>query len=212
MIVKVCGMREADNIREVEAAGIDWMGFIFYPASKRYVSAVPAYLPEHARRIGVFVHSEEEEILARVGAFGLGGVQLHGGETPEFCLRLRRLLKERFPQKEIFLIKAFGLSSADDLQATSLYGMCDYFLFDTSTTGYGGSGRRFDWKILEAYAAGVPFLLSGGIGPDNLSQLREFRHPLWQGVDLNSCFEQGSALKDVGKLQRFLSAFLSAQA
>lgn len=211
MIVKVCGMREAGNIRAVEAVGIDWMGFIFYPVSKRYVSDVPAYLPVRARRIGVFVHPEESDVLDKVAAFGLGGVQLHGRETPEYCQRLRRLLKERFPQRDILLIKAFGISSGDDLAATRLYGMCDYFLFDTSVAGYGGSGRSFDWKILREYVAGVPFLLSGGIGPESLAQLRQFSHPLWQGVDLNSCFEQMPALKEVGKLQRFVSAFLSGR-
>ncbi len=208
MIVKVCGMRDADNIRAVEAAGIDWMGFIFYPKSKRYVSAVPAYLPERARRIGVFVQPDVSEVLDKVETFGLGGVQLHGHETPAFCRRLRRLLEERYPRKEILLIKAFGIASAEDLSATGLYGMCHYFLFDTSAAGYGGSGRTFDWKVLDAYAAEVPFLLSGGIGPDHLSQLRAFRHPLWQGVDLNSRFEEAPALKEVGKLRRFLSDFL----
>lgn len=209
MIVKVCGMRDADNIRAVEAVGIDWMGFIFYPESKRYVSSVPAYLPEQARRIGVFVNPAEDEVLDKVAAFGLGGIQLHGNETPDFCLRLRQWLKECFPGKDILLIKAFGISSVDDLSATLSYDMCDYFLFDTSVAGYGGSGRSFDWKILKEYVAEVPFLLSGGIGPDSLTQLGEFHHPRWQGIDLNSCFEQMPALKEVGKLQQFVSAFLA---
>lgn len=82
MIVKVCGLREAANIRDVETVGADWLGFVCYPKSLRYVAGVPDYLPRKARRVGVFVDATLVEIMTRVGQLGLDTVQLHGGESP----------------------------------------------------------------------------------------------------------------------------------
>jgi phosphoribosylanthranilate isomerase len=204
MIVKVCGMRDADNVRAVEQLPIDWMGFIFYPGSKRYVEAMD-YLPERCRRVGVFVNASQGEILDAVERYGLKGIQLHGSESPDFCRELRRAL---WPDPGMILLKAFNIGSEADIEATRHYeGLCDYYLFDTPGPTHGGTGRSFDWSLLEAYTGNTPFLLSGGLGPDSIAKLHHLRHPRWCGVDLNSKFETAPALKDVAVLQEFLGEF-----
>ena len=152
MTVKVCGMREPNNIRAVESSGIDMMGFIFYEQSPRYVGGKPAYLPEKCMRVGVFVDEPEENIMSRVREFGLHAVQLHGRETPAECLSLRN--------EGLTVIKAFSVGNEHDIRSTLSYeDKCDYCLFDTACTGYGGSGKRFDWSLLEHYDGHTPFLL-----------------------------------------------------
>ena len=133
MIIKVCGMREPQNIRAIERLGIDMMGFIFHPASPRYVGSRPDYLPDAATRTGVFVDADAETILRHVEEFGLHAVQLHGNETPDVCRALRRIL----PPHTI-IIKAAPITSEEDLNCTSDYaGTCDYILFETRCTTYG---------------------------------------------------------------------------
>jgi len=200
MIVKVCGMRETDNIRAVEACGIDWMGFIFYDASSRFVDTKPSCLPETVKRVGVFVNTEVETILQTVMMFGLDIVQLHGTGTSEIC----RVLKAH----GITVIKAISIRCPEDILTSIKYdGVCDYFLFDTHCATYGGSGRSFDWSILADYDKNTPFLLSGGITPAHLDALRSFHHPKWVGIDLNSGFEIKPAVKDPHLLQPFIDAF-----
>ena len=200
MIVKVCGMRDADNIRQVEECGADWMGFIFFSRSPRFVAEVPHYLPSKQKRVGVFVNASYDEIKARVEAFGLDAVQLHGAEKADLCMRLRN--------DGLTVVKAFSLRSAADVQQTDGYiGACDYFLFDTPTAAYGGSGRMFDWTLLQAYKGPTPFLLSGGLTPDSLEALVAFSHSQWAGIDLNSGFETQPALKNPQALKSFISKF-----
>lgn len=197
-VIKVCGMREAGNIRLVEAAGADWMGFIFYPPSPRYVSRRPDYLPA-CRRVGVFVDADEACIREHVARFGLQSVQLHGHESPDLCRRLR--------DSGVHVIKAFHAASPCDLLLTTHYERAaDTFLFDTPCAGHGGSGRRFDWQLLHAYTGRTPFLLSGGIGPDCLDALAAFSHPRLLGYDLNSGFETAPAIKDAETLRTFIQA------
>lgn len=200
MIVKVCGMRDADNIRQVEECGADWMGFIFFSRSPRFVADVPKYLPSKQKRMGVFVNASYDDIKAHVAAYGLDAVQLHGAETPDLCMRLH--------DDGLTVVKAFSLRSAADVQQTDGYaGACDYFLFDTPTATYGGSGRMFDWSLLAAYQGSTPFLLSGGLAPDSLDALAAFSHPQWAGIDLNSGFETQPALKNPQALKSFISKF-----
>ena len=126
MIVKVCGMREADNIRAVEALGVDWMGFIFWEHSSRNVCQRPAYLPTKAKRVGVFVDAPLDVVCQHVESFGLDVVQLHGSESPAFLHNLRNALAGA-----VLIVKAFSIATRDDLLQTSLYeGLADYFLFD----------------------------------------------------------------------------------
>lgn len=206
MLVKVCGLRDAANIRAVEALGADWAGFVFYPRSPRYVSAPPAYLPRRCRRVGVFVNAQPDDVADHVRRYGLGAVQLHGDEPPRYCHRLRRLLPPG-----CLLLKAVGIGSAADVDRATAYGpdACDYLLFDTACAGRGGCGRTFDWDLLARYPdrGFPPFLLSGGIGPDALPALARFAHPRWAGVDLNSRFEAAPGLKRTDLLASFIEKF-----
>lgn len=193
-------MRCPENIREVEQAGADWIGFIFFSKSPRYVAEVPAYLPGQAKRIGVFVNEDESGIKERVKAFRLDYVQLHGHEQPDLCQKLQA--------QGIGVIKVFSLKSPEDVQQTLPYeGTADYFLFDTPCTGHGGSGKCFDWSLLDHYSGQTPFLLSGGLSPDSLEALSAFYHPRWAGIDLNSGFETAPALKDALAIRQFIKQF-----
>ena len=195
MIVKVCGMRDAENIRGVEALGIDLMGFIFWPKSSRYVSTLPSYLPEKTKRVGVFVDEKIEVVKKIAQEYALHYIQLHGNETPDYCALL----------KGHKLIKAFNIATADDFVKTKPYEtLVDYFLFDTKGKSVGGNGTKFDWSVLADYHGTTPFILSGGIGPDDAADIRHFRHPQLAGIDLNSRFEIRPALKDIAKLKAFL--------
>ena len=199
MKVKVCGMREAENIREVEALGIDLMGFIFWPKSSRYVSEVPEYMPTSCKRVGVFVDEDPEQVMRIADTYALDIIQLHGSESPEAVRRLHN--------REI--IKAISVKCREDIATYKAYeGMVDYFLFDTKAQLPGGSGQQFDWNILSAYDGKTPFLLSGGIGPEDAKRIRAFHHPQCVGIDLNSRFEQSPGLKDVHKLKTFLQKIM----
>lgn len=198
MIVKVCGMSDAVNIRLAEQLNIDWMGFIFYPPSPRYVERRPDYLPQRQQRVGVFVNADEDFILSRISLFGLQLLQLHGHETPQQCRALREI-------SGLPLIKAFSVRSAADVALTRHYeGAADYFLFDTPTPGVGGSGRSFDHSLLDHYTGATPFLLSGGLGPDSVSHILALHHPQMVGIDLNSRFETAPGIKSIHRLQQFL--------
>ena len=195
MMIKVCGMREADNIREVEALGIDMMGFIFWPKSSRYVSQRPDYLPKRVKRVGVFVDEDLEQVKRLAEDYGLDYIQLHGQESPSYIFQLRGL----------HVIKAFNISTAEDLLQTQPYeGLVDYFLFDAKGKSVGGNGEKFNWDVLDAYQGNTPFLLSGGIGPDDTERVNAFHHPKCIGIDLNSRFELSPGLKDVAKLKEFM--------
>ena len=195
MTIKVCGMRDADNIQAVEQLGIDWMGMIFWPKSSRFVADVPSYLPKQVRLVGVFVDASLVDIRQHVSDYQLDLIQLHGKETPAFAEVL----------KPLSVIKAFNISEAEDLKQTKAYeGIVDYFLFDTKGKVVGGNGEKFDWSVLSSYHGETPFLLSGGIGPDDVEAVNSFRHPKCIGIDLNSRFEQAPALKDISKLRNFI--------
>ena len=203
LLIKVCGMRLSHNIRAVEALGIDLMGFIFYPRSPRYVGPRPDYLPTHCLRVGVFVNAPAGEVEERADDFGLDLIQLHGNESPDYCRRL--------VDSGLQLIKVFSLRSEGDAAATEMYeGLCRYFLFDTPTAQYGGSGTTFDWSLLDAYRGDTPFLLSGGIGPGSAESISRLAHPRLAGIDLNSRFETEPGLKDVGRLRDFIAGVKTA--
>ncbi len=190
-------MRDADNIRDVEALGIDWMGFIFYPKSQRYVNQLPAYLPNSMKRVGVFVNERHETILEKIELFQLDIVQLHGDESPEYCAQLA--------QHDIQILKAFGIADTFPSGKMAEYEeSCHYFLFDTQTSAYGGSGRKFNWDILQNYQGNTPFLLSGGIGVDDAQAIGEFKHNKCIGIDINSKFELSPANKNIQSIQQFI--------
>lgn len=202
MIVKVCGMREPRNVSEVASLGIDWMGFIFYERSPRFFNEETLSLPDSIKRVGVFVNENVQKILQTSEKFRLDYVQLHGTESVDTCKRVIETGRH--------IIKAISVSSAKDIECTERYeGLADYFLFDTKCKGYGGSGNRFDWSVLEQYTGDTPFLLSGGLRPDSLPELLQFHHEKYAGIDLNSGFEISPALKDTGKLKSFIEQYQS---
>lgn len=229
LLIKVCGMRDDDNIREVAQLDIDLMGFIFWPGSKRCVKMIsskagiiPDYSPERLRqagqgaeaagrrsegirRVGVFVDEMPQTILTSIYNYQLQYVQLHGQESPVMIDNLKRtLIPDIAP--DIKVIKAISVSGKDDVARYKDYeGLVDLFLFDTRCPTVGGSGRQFDWDVLSAYDGHTPFLLSGGIGPDDAERVRQFSHPMLAGIDLNSRFETEPGRKDVKLLRSFIS-------
>lgn len=207
-------MRDADNIRDISALGVDMIGLIFYPPSPRYVQQfssgagiIPDYAPDMGKtplRVGVFVDDMPQNIVTRVYNYKLDYIQLHGNEPRETLENLRATIDPDIKPK-IKIIKAISVSSAEDIKKYKEYvGAADLFLFDTKCKTVGGSGERFDWQVLQAYDGDVPFLLSGGIGPDDAERIKNFHHPKCIGIDLNSKFEIEPALKDVEKLKQFL--------
>lgn len=207
-------MRDADNIRDISALGVDMIGLIFYPPSPRYVQQfssgagiIPDYAPDMGKtplRVGVFVDDMPQNIVTRVYNYKLDYIQLHGNEPRETLENLRATIDPDIKPK-IKIIKAISVSSAEDIKKYKEYvGAADLFLFDTKCKTVGGSGEQFDWQVLHAYDGDVPFLLSGGIGPDDAERIKNFHHPKCIGIDLNSKFEIEPALKDVEKLKQFL--------
>lgn len=207
-------MRDADNIRDISALGVDMIGLIFYPPSPRYVQQfssgagiIPDYAPDMGKtplRVGVFVDDMPQNIVTRVYNYKLDYIQLHGNEPRETLENLRATIVPDIKPK-IKIIKAISVSSAEDIKKYKEYvGAADLFLFDTKCKTVGGSGELFDWQVLQAYDGDVPFLLSGGIGPDDAERIQNFHHPKCIGIDLNSKFEIEPALKDVEKLKQFL--------
>ena len=189
-------MREAENIREVEALDIDLIGFIFWPKSSRYVSERPAYLPTNCKRVGVFVDEDIEVVKKIAHDYALDYIQLHGHESTAYCAQLKGLK----------LIKAFNIAPAEDFGQTKSYEkLVDYFLFDAKGKSVGGNGTKFEWSVLDDYHGPTPFILSGGIGPNDATSVRRFHHPQLAGIDLNSRFELAPGLKNVIALQKFLN-------
>ena len=171
-------MRDAENIRKAEALGINLMGFIFWPKSSRFVSKRPEYLPSKVKRVGVFVDENIETVKRLADEYELDYIQLHGHESPEYVANMNRPV-----------IKAISVNSHKDITTYKAYeNIVDYFLFDTKCP--------YDGK--------KPFLLSGGIGPEDAEKVKNFSHPQCIGIDLNSRFETAPALKDINKLKQFL--------
>jgi phosphoribosylanthranilate isomerase len=198
MIIKVCGMCHSENIRQVAALDVDWIGFIFWTKSKRqFTGENEDWVIGNRKKVGVFVNSFAEEMMQTAITYGLDYLQLHGEESPELCHTLQK--------RGYSLIKAFPIATENDLKQTREYeGRVDYFLFDSKCESYGGSGRRFDWSVLKTYRGETPFLLSGGINPQSLEAIRRFHHPGFAGIDLNSGFEIEPGVKDIGKLTPFI--------
>lgn len=172
---------------------IDFLGSIQFPASKRFF---PSELKTEKPVIGVFVDATLDEIISKLEAFHLKGVQLHGSESASFCSQL---------PSNLIKIKAIAIETADDFKYLAAYeGLIDYFLFDTKTSLHGGSGVKFDWNLLSNYTGSIPFLLSGGIGPNDLGQIQGITHAQFAGVDINSCFELEPGKKDTVLVETFI--------
>jgi len=195
-------MRNPENISGIVAALPDFIGFIFYPKSKRFVGFEPSaevleVIPESVKKVGVFVDETPERVLEICRNWNLNVAQLHGNETPEYCRQIR--------ETGITVFKAFSVDEQFKFEKLKAYsGICDCFLFDTKGQLPGGTGHKFNWQLLENYQADAPFFLSGGIGPEDLEAIRSFDHPQLFGLDINSGFEISPAMKDVEKVKRFI--------
>lgn len=201
MIIKVCGMKEPGNIAAVAALPIDLMGLIFYPPSPRYVDTdlVEAQLPSKeqvAGRVGVFVNTPIAEVVQAVVEFQLDYVQLHGDETPAYCQQATLFAK---------VIKAFRVDEGFDFSRTVAYEGLAYLLFDARGKNYGGNGHKFNWAKLNEYTGTTPFLLSGGIGQEDVETIKSVAHPQFAGIDLNSGFESAPGIKQPELLHTFIS-------
>lgn len=206
MKIKVCGMRDRDNIAELVQLPVDYIGFIYYPPSPRYVGNVIGkevldVIPSGIKKTGVFVNAPVTEVIRIATENKLDCIQLHGNETPDFC----QFIKE----KGFEVIKAFKAEPEMLNCATTNYKYsCNYFLFDTPTANYGGSGRKFNWEILKQQHLSLPFFLSGGIGPDDAEILRKMDQTGLYAIDINSKFEIEPGLKDVEKIKQFIDKLL----
>ncbi|MBX2816140.1 MAG: phosphoribosylanthranilate isomerase [Saprospiraceae bacterium] len=195
MIVKVCGMTTQANLDELLELRPAWFGMIHYPLSKRHV--VTSLQSEGAKRIGVFVNEEFDQITKIAARERLDGVQLHGEEAPGLAAKLRA--------QGLLVIKAFSVKRKEDLLLWKPYqDSIDYLLFDTKGPERGGNGVAFDWDLLHHYQGDIPFLLAGGIGPDSLVALAKLDHPKWVGIDINSRFEVKPGIKDITLIKNFL--------
>lgn len=201
--IKVCGMRGPENIREVMLASPDYLGYIFYPKSKRFVGEAPN--PEifslssgSTQNVGVFVNENLEKVRTICANFGLEVAQLHGCESPEYCLALK--------EGGLQVVKAFSVDEHFDFRQLENYvGAVDYFLFDTKGKLPGGTGQKFNWNLLQNYQLPVPFFLSGGIKPADVEALSVFNHKQLYALDINSGFEINPAEKDIEKVNKFIS-------
>lgn len=198
MKIKVCGLKDPENIKAVAALSPDYMGFICYGLSPRFIAGLEPELlealPATIYKTAVFVNESKETIDNLINQFDFNAIQLHGEESPEFSHSFKHKVK---------VFKAFGVDGNFDFNQLGPYSnSVDYFMFDTKTEGYGGSGKTFNWDILQQYNLDKPFFLCGGISLDNLGKVAEIKHPQFYGVDLNSRFETEPGKKDVEKLTK----------
>ncbi|GAB6007575.1 phosphoribosylanthranilate isomerase [Dysgonomonas reticulitermitis] len=208
MKIKVCGMKYPGNIRELNKLPVDFTGLIFHKKSPRYVDDLkPADIRNSfhggKEKVGVFVNADMDYIIQMVNEYTLYLIQLHGDESPDFCKELNKTAP---------VIKAFSITENFDFDQTKAYeDICDYFLFDTKTPRHGGSGLKFDWKILDRYSGNTPFFLSGGISSEDAERIKEIQHPQLYAVDLNSRFETAPGLKDIELVEQFIKRLKDEQ-
>lgn len=216
MNIKVCGITQLKQLQQLEAMNIDFAGLIFYKESSRFVGdkldkAEIKSADFDLKKVGVFVNPEMIDVLDAIDDYGLDIVQLHGDESPEMCEDL---------SSEVEVIKAFrvGTDTNIDNMVAPYDAVCDYYLFDTKADNtspveggwvgaFGGTGQQFDWSILTKAKIEKPFFLSGGIGPDDAEKIKDFRHPDFFAIDINSRFEKEPGVKDVAAILKFRQAF-----
>lgn len=203
MQIKVCGMKYKDNIRELIALHPDFIGFMFYMHSSRYIGEridpeILERVPATTLKTGVFVNAPETHIKKTGRTHQLDVIQLHGQESPEYCKAIR--------EEGFYVIKVFQIQNPKDFDPLQAYqSVCDYFLFDTASQRYyGGTGQKFNWDILSSYNLDTPFFLSGGIHPEDAPKINQIQHNAFQGIDINSGFEIHPGLKDISKIQSLI--------
>ncbi|QIH32172.1 phosphoribosylanthranilate isomerase [Sphingobacterium sp. DR205] len=201
--IKVCGMKHPDNIVGVTALAVDYIGFIFYEKSKRFVGdANQDYIKglKGIIKVGVFVNANLTEVHRKIEEFDLDAVQLHGNESPQFCAELKQCTP-------VTVIKAFGIDPHFDWSVLDAYvGVIDYFLFDTKSNSHGGTGLQFDWSLLHQYKLDCPYFLSGGLNANNIKDALQANDPRLYALDLNSKFEVEPGLKDIDLLAHSINS------
>ena len=202
--IKICGMKFPENINEIASLQPNYMGFIFYEKSLRnFENNIPS-LPESIQKVGVFVNASLEFILEKASQYELDLIQLHGDESPEFCHLLQ--------QNKFKVIKAFSIDNQFNFNTLNKYNnYCNYFIFDTKGTNYGGNGITFDWSVLENYKLNKPYFLSGGIGIENIEEVKSFLTRDYSknciAIDCNSKLEVSPGLKSTEKTKQLINAF-----
>ena len=196
--LKVCGMRNPENIEELIQIQPELMGFIFYPKSPRFAGDIDenilSRIPISIKKVGVFVNADLDAIVKAVKKYGLSYVQLHGDEELSFA--------EDLKAKGVKVIKVFRVMDSIPIVAKNYVGVADYFLFDTATSSYGGSGRHFDWRILRNYNLSTPFFLSGGVQFEDIEEIKSLSIDQLEGIDINSKFEIAPGLKDMDLVRK----------
>ena len=199
MKIKVCGMGSPENILEVAALQPDYLGFIFFERSPRDFKGGIPEIPVNIIKTGVFVNASFEFVQEKIKQYDFKAVQLHGKESPEYCKKIKEL--------DVEIFKVFSIRNEFDFDVLIPFeGVVDYFLFDTKGEQPGGNGFVFDWSVLKNYNSEIPFILSGGIGLEEVGAVKEIMKtdlPI-HALDLNSKFEIKPALKDVERLKKFL--------
>ena len=204
MKIKVCGLKNPQNIERIEECHPDFMGFIFYSRSGRAVNEetrsflLGTKMKSAIARVGVFVNEKPEIIIDSVRRYDLDYVQLHGDEDLNYVMQLN--------QSGIPIVKVFHIDNAIEWKEVLRYEpYIRYFLFDTATSSYGGSGRSFDWTLLQDYPGKTPFFLSGGIGPEDIDKITELALPTLFAVDINSRFESSAGIKNDQLVSQFIN-------
>ena len=205
LLVKVCGMKEEQNILQLLELPIQYIGHIFYRKSARYVGDLANItIANGIKKAGVFVNSDFDEIIKAAERFNLNSIQLHGHEPLELATALKA--------KDFEVIKAFGIDEDFDWKQLEPYiGHVDYFLFDSKSPAYGGTGVTFNWQKLKEYPFETPYFLSGGLSLENLQEAVNFEDNKLIGLDLNSKFEIEPGLKDIEKLKLALKTIRNEQ-
>jgi phosphoribosylanthranilate isomerase len=207
--VKVCGIRDTLNAAEIASAGPDFIGFNFYPHSPRYVGDNPEpslfdNVPRGIIKTGVFVDEDETRLVDISVKYNLKAIQLHGNESPGYCENVR--------SRGFRVIRAFNVTGDFDFGTLSQFrACCDYFLFDSRTDKHGGSGVKFNWRILADYQLDIPFFLSGGIGPGDTAMIKGFIGKHFFAVDINSRFETAPGKKDAALVKTFIGTIKKIQ-
>lgn len=210
MKLKVCGITQVEQLKQLDKLGVDYAGLIFYERSVRYVlnklkSKDVKNLSLSLKKTGVFVNASEEDILTQVELYGLNLVQLHGDETPAFC---------NYISNHVQVIKAFRITQKNeqniDWMIRPYEEVCDFYLFDTNRKGaYGGTGEKFDWQILKKNKINKHFFLSGGIGVSDIEKVKEFSHPFFYALDVNSRVELADGIKNMEAVTKLVNQLVA---
>lgn len=208
MQFKVCGITDITQAQSLEAMGVQYIGFIFYPASKRYalekinLSDLANFKPVVAKKVGVFVNAPLDELLQIVQQGGLDIVQLHGDESPDYCATVRA---------HVTTVKVFRVGASVPA-FTEFESAADYFLFDTDSALYGGTGQHFNWELIKGSNIPKPYFLSGGIGPNDVQGIQVMEQTkagkTLLALDINSQFELAPGIKNLEKIKTFIDEFI----